>query len=267
MKHEEKAKNRGYQSVLGIQISSVKPMLTTPQGVQASFAKFQQAGFRAAQLQWIDPTVPDATIAAALQQSQLHAVSLQDFTHAILAEKQRYIATCLAAGCADLTVSGIPADAMHYQGCKTFAAEMRAFSAELAAQGLSLSFHPRAQEYADIGGVSGLDLLLDQAGGAVRLCLDGYHAHLAGHDPADYIATYHDILTGFHFKDSVISQGKTVLMPIGQGSIDWANTLHACRKYQVQHCYVEQETWSGDPFTALKQSFDYLLGTGYFTAG
>lgn len=256
--------NDNYQSIIGIQVSSVKPFLKTAKEVDESFAKLKASGFEYAQLQWIDPAVADDDIKSAIDASGLIAVSMQDYYHLIAANKDIYINTCKATGCTDLTVSGIPAQYMSHEGVKAFAKELIEFSKELSNKGLTMSFHPRLQEYVDVGGVLATDLLLEETKGHMLLCLDGYHVHLSGQEPADYIAKYHDILTGFHFKDSIMVGDKKVLKPIGQGSIDWTKTFKACRDYKVKYCYVEQETWDSDPFAKLKESLDYLLNTGYY---
>lgn len=253
-----------YKTIIGIQVSSVKPFLKTADEVFSSFEKFKQAGFKYGQLQWIDSSVADEDIKKALVKNEITAVSLQDYYHLIAENPDYYINTCLKTGCSDLTVSGIPEKYLSKEGCDIFAKELIEFAKKLKDKGLTMSFHPRAQEFADIGGVTATDYLLEKTKGHMLLCLDGYHVHMANLEPADYIAKYHDILTGLHFKDYKIEDGNRVLMPIGQGSIDWSKTFKACADYKVKYAYVEQETWEKDPFALLKESLDYILETGYY---
>lgn len=254
-----------YKSIIGIQVSSVKPFLKTGDEVFDAFKKFKASGFNYAQLQWIDSSVSNEDIQNALVKNNMISVSSQDYYHLIRDNKEAYINTCLATGTKDLTVSGIPEQYLSYEGCDVFAKELIEFSKILADKGLTMSFHPRHQEYVDLGGILATDLILEKTAGHMQLCLDGFHVHVSGLEPGDYIAKYHDILTGFHFKDCVLKDGKKVLAPIGQGRFDWSKTFEACRKYKVKYCYVEQESWDKDPFISLKESLDYLLSTGYYT--
>lgn len=257
--------SQDFKSIIGIQVSSVKPFLKTSDEVNEAFEKFKASGFNYAQLQWIDPSVDDNDIKNALVKNDIISVSSQDYYHVIRDNKEAYINTCLVTGTKDLTVSGIPEQYMSKEGCDIFAKELIEFSKILANKGLTMSFHPRSQEYVDVGGVLATDLLLEKTVGHMYLCLDGYHVHASKLEPADYIAKYHEILTGFHFKDCKIVDGKKVLAPIGQGTFNWDKTFEACIKYQVKYCYVEQESWDKDPFVSLKESLDYLLSTGYYT--
>ena len=51
----------------GIQVSSLKPLLMTPQQVRDAFSKMNNLGCTVVQLQWIDPSVPAEVIATALK--------------------------------------------------------------------------------------------------------------------------------------------------------------------------------------------------------
>ena len=53
---------------IGIQISSLKPLLLTTQQVQKAFENMKQLGCNIVQLQWIDPSVPAADIARILEE-------------------------------------------------------------------------------------------------------------------------------------------------------------------------------------------------------
>ena len=64
---------------VGIQISSVREYLQTPQDVLASFRKVSEIGYRIIQIQWISPDVPMDFIRDALEETQLYCVGTQDY--------------------------------------------------------------------------------------------------------------------------------------------------------------------------------------------
>ena len=61
-----------------------------------------------------------------------------------------------------------------------------------------------------------------------------------------------------HFKD----EKDGVLVPSGQGSTDWSGVAHACEKAGADYAFVEQETWTRDPFECLQEAFAWLNGQG-----
>ena len=52
---------------IGIQVSSLKPLLLDAAQVKAAFAKLRDLGCGVVQLQWIDPSVPPEVIAEAAE--------------------------------------------------------------------------------------------------------------------------------------------------------------------------------------------------------
>lgn len=76
---------------LGIQVSSLKPLLNTPEQVDQVFARMAQMGCRWVQLQWIDPAVSPEDIAAALNRHGLRSVSVQDFCTSIRETLEYYV--------------------------------------------------------------------------------------------------------------------------------------------------------------------------------
>jgi len=56
-----------------------------------------------------------------------------------------------------------------------------------------------------------------------------------------------------HFKDAI---GDT-LVPAGQGQVNWAGVMEACRDTGVPYGFVEQEKWEKDPYECLKEALHW----------
>ena len=69
----------------GIQVSSLKPLLTGAAGVDAVFEKIAMMGVTTVQHQWIDRGVSPETVAALTEKWGLRFVSVQDFFTAVRA--------------------------------------------------------------------------------------------------------------------------------------------------------------------------------------
>ena len=75
----------------GIQVSSLKPLLRTPEQVREAFSKMKDLGCTTVQLQWIDSSVPVEAIAETLRKNNIRSVSVQDFYDLIQENPDYYI--------------------------------------------------------------------------------------------------------------------------------------------------------------------------------
>ena len=62
----------------GIQISSFRPLLSTPEGVAQVMAETARMGCTTVQLQWIDFSVPPEVIVREMERRGIRSVSTQD---------------------------------------------------------------------------------------------------------------------------------------------------------------------------------------------
>ena len=116
---------------VGIQVSSLKPLLLTTEQVREACCRMSALGCKTLQLQWIAPSVPVEAVAQALKEHQLRSVSVQDFYDLTLKNPEYYIRLNAATGGTLLCVSRIPERLKHPQGLAAFVEELRQFQREL----------------------------------------------------------------------------------------------------------------------------------------
>ena len=238
---------------LGIQVSSLKPLLNTPEQVDQVFARMAQMGRRWVQLQWIDPAVSSEDIAAALNRHGLRSVSVQDFCTAIQESPEYYVNLNQRTGGRWLCVSRIPEECKSPQGLAEFARELEALNDKLSPLGQQVCFHPVSADFQAVPGLDAVEVLLKKLPW-MPLCLDLYHLNRCCGDMPGYIRRHAGRICMVHFKDS--RDGR--LVPAGQGDTPWEGVAHACRDAGVEYAFVEQETWDGDPFQCLQEALDWL---------
>ena len=238
---------------LGIQVSSLKPLLNTPEQVDQVFARMAQMGCRWVQLQWIDPAVSSEDIAAALNRHGLRSVSVQDFCTAIRESPEYYVNLNQRTGGRWLCVSRIPEECKSPQGLAEFARELEALNDKLSPLGQQVCFHPVSADFQAVPGLDAVEVLLEKLPW-MPLCLDLYHLNRCCGDMPGYIRRHTGRICMVHFKDS--RDGR--LVPAGQGDTPWEGVAHACRDAGVEYAFVEQETWDGDPFQCLQEALDWL---------
>ena len=238
---------------LGIQVSSLKPLLNTPEQVDQVFARMAQMGCRWVQLQWIDPAVSPEDIAAALNRHGLRSVSVQDFCTSIRETLEYYVNLNQRTGSRWLCVSRIPEEYKSPQGLAAFALELEALNEKISPLGQQVCFHPVTADFQAVPGLDAVEVLLKKLPW-MPLCLDLYHLNRCCGDMPGYIRRHAGRICMVHFKDS--RDGR--LVPAGQGGTPWEGVAQACRDAGVEYAFVEQETWDGDPFQCLQEALDWL---------
>ena len=238
---------------LGIQVSSLKPLLNTPEQVDQVFARMAQMGCRWVQLQWIDPAVSPEDIAAALNRHGLCSVSVQDFYTAVRENLPYYVTLNQHTGGRWLCVSRIPEEYKSPQGLAAFALELDALNEKISPLGQQVCFHPVTADFQAVPGLDAVEFLLEKLPW-MPLCLDLYHLNRCCGDMPGYIRRHAGRICMVHFKDSRDGH----LVPAGQGDTPWEGVAQACRDAGVEYAFVEQETWDGDPFQCLQEALGWL---------
>ena len=128
---------------IGIQISSVRPYLQTPEDVLASFRKVSRIGYRIIQVQWISPTVPAEFVRDALQETQFTCVGTQDYYDVVTANLDGFMRMNDLWGSTNVCVSGIPERCRSYEGCLAFAQECNRLSQRIGAPGQGVELPPQ----------------------------------------------------------------------------------------------------------------------------
>ena len=237
----------------GIQVSSLKPLLTTPEEVRTACEKMAVLGSGPVQLQWIDPAVSIEAIAGALAENHLQSVSVQDFYDTVAGNFEYYVNLNAATGGTWLCVSRIPDACKSADGLDEYVRQLRAMQDKLTPLGQKLCFHPVTGDYRAIPGMDAVALLLEKMP-ELMLCLDLFHLNRNCADMPGFIRRYGSRICMVHFKDSI----GTALVPAGQGEVNWEGVVRACLEAGVPYGFVEQETWNRDPYDCLREALQWL---------
>ena len=135
-------------------------------------------------------------------------------------------------------------------------------AAERAARrGMRVAYHNHSAEFGrHFDGRQAYDLLLDQLDDRVLVELDAYWAQMGGADVAQVLGRLGDRAWSVHIKDGPAVSDDDVMVPIGEGRIDWPRVLAAAPGLRWH--IVELERLHIDTFTALERSYAYLTGAG-----
>ena len=237
----------------GIQISSLKPLLKTPEEVTLAFEKMAALGCRYGQLQWIDPAVPIDHIAAVMRSNAMESLGTQDFYVSVMENLEYYVNLNTATGGIWLTVSRIPDRCKSPEGLDVFARELTDLQEKLTPLGQRVCLHPVTADYTAVPGMHAVEYLLEKLPW-LELCLDLFHLDKNCGDMPAFIRRYAGRIPMVHFKD----HREGILVPAGQGQVHWDGVVRACREAGVAYGLAEQESWDTDPYDGLAQALKWL---------
>lgn len=129
-----------------------------------------------------------------------------------------------------------------------------------AARGMRIAYHNHFAEFSQFfDGRQAYDVLLEALDPRVIVELDAYWAVMGGADPAEVLRRLGERAQLIHIKDGpAVSYEDDVMVPIGEGRIDWPEVLAAGTSLRWR--IVELERLSVDVFDALVSSREYLVG-------
>ena len=237
----------------GIQVSSLRPLLTTAGEVRIAFERMAALGCGCVQLQWIDPEVPIPVIADAMKKHNMKSLGTQDFYVTVMENLGYYVNLNAATSGKWLTVSRIPERCKSPEGLDIFAAELTALQEKLDPLGQRLCLHPVSADFTAVPGMNAVEYLMGQLPW-LELCLDLYHLDKNCDHMPDFIRRYTGRVPMVHFKD----HRDGVLVPAGQGQVNWQGVAAACLDAGVQYGLAEQESWDRDPYDCLSEAISWI---------
>ena len=137
---------------------------------------------------------------------------------------------------------------------------------ELSKNGLGLSYHNHAIEFAKFDGEYIFDILLNNTPENYKFMVDVHWVAMGGVDPAKWILRCKDRLSGVHFKDFKINPGVNtpVYAEVMEGNLNWDEIFDASEKANAPYAFVEQDDCYGvDPFLCMETSYKNLTKKGF----
>lgn len=246
----------------GIQLSSIAPYIQTEEGLRESLKKLTAQGYETVQLQGLPYTIPDETLASALEEAGLEAIGLQE-DYPFNETPQRILDRALACGCKYVTFVLYPSQVQDIYHLEHIARDLEKLCNLAKEKGLIASFHPLSWDYKPLDGIPRYERLLAMLPKETQLTWCVYYSINAGVPAAKLAGDFAGKMDLVHFKDRRrMSGSREYLTPLGEGETDWGPIAAACRKAGTKYIFTEQERWTRDPFECVGASLRYLQGLG-----
>lgn len=130
-------------------------------------------------------------------------------------------------------------------------------AAQMRARELTFAYHNHELEFGRVDGETFFHRLRRIPD--LHFILDTYWVWVGGYDPVRLLLAIEGRVDVVHLKDLLPVGREVRFAPVGEGNLDWAAILPACREAGTEWLVVEQdETYGRDPFDCLASSFQYV---------
>ena len=153
-------------------------------------------------------------------------------------------------------------------GFKQAADQYNAWGEQARKMGLKFGFHNHNSEFKAYGGLTGIDILLQNTDPAlVSWQMDCYWVAQAGYDPVAMLRKHGKRMQSLHLKDrkrgapvsTDTGPGSQFFTEVGEGTLDWPTILHLADQNHIPDMYVEQDITERPPLECLQISYDHLV--------
>jgi sugar phosphate isomerase/epimerase len=251
-------------TTVAAQLYTLREVMRTPEQIEAGFARLSKDGWKAVQVSGIGPMEP-AKLRALADKYGLEICATHIPMQRLLDDAEGVVKEHDILGCKYIGIGGMDRKlARAAEGFRQFARQMTPVGEKLKAAGKVFLYHNHDFELVRFGGLTGLDILLQESGEAVTFEPDTYWLQAGGGDSAQWIGKMAGRVEVVHFKDMAYEpeEGHQVMAEVGEGNLNWPAIVAACRKANVRWHIVEQDTCRRDPFDSLKMSLENLKRMG-----
>lgn len=249
-------------SVLAAQLYTLREFTKTPAEIAATMKKVKALGYDAVQLSALGPISPKE-LKDILDNEELVVCATHTSYERMRDEPQAVIDEHKLLECKYSAIGGLPDRYRHAEGFVKFAREASGVAGKLAKAGLTFGYHNHSFELEKFNGRTGLEILYEESDPALFTAeIDTYWIQHGGGDPAAWIGKLKGRVPLVHLKDMVMCGNEQLMAEVGEGNLNWAAILDACKEAGVIWYIVEQDTCQRDPFESLGISLNNLKKMG-----
>lgn len=243
---------------IGYQLSSITPYLQTEGSIRDALQKIAALGWHYVQLQGVPREIDNNFLAEELQKNHLDCVATQeDYALGFGEHYEAAIRRAVTCGAQYLVFALLPREVDSVPALETFARKIGEIARRAQDAGLKFSFHPIGADFRLLDGVPVYRRLLEllpEIG--LTFCVN---AAFDRADPAEIFRDFGNRMELVHFKEHIVlPDGKTQMVPLGEGPHDWHAFWQMCREQNVKYVFAEQERWARDAFNCAAASLKYL---------
>lgn len=263
---------------IGVQLYSLRDYIKDLRSLDSCIKEIKKTGYDGVELYGLNNMDP-SDIAGILKSSGLEVAAYHIGWVRYQNEIDQVIKELKLYGCEHAVIPGVFASEYRsFEGLKKFLDEVKAVSAKLKAEGISLAYHNHNHELSKYNGKTWLEHLYNNTtADELKAELDIYWLQAGGAAPASWIKKLKGRQTLLHLKDFVVTQDRLSdealftrlragvgaeqrVTEIGNGNIDFGAIISAADDAGIEWYIVEQdESFDITPLQSVKISFDNLV--------
>lgn len=245
--------------MIAAQLYTLRERLRSPDQLTEVLTRLREIGYVAVEVAGLGPKVAD-TLGQELKSAGLVACAAHESLDDLIADLPAVAERCRDWGCRYAVVPSVPADYHSAAGFRRFAQEAAEIAGRLDAYGLRLAYHNHSFELERWDGKTGLEILFESAPRDVLGAeLDTYWLQAGGANPSAWLRKLAGRVPLVHLKDVTVVGGRVTQSEVGEGNLDWAEILSACREAGTEWLVVEQDEPHGDALESLAVSHRNLV--------
>lgn len=165
---------------------------------------------------------------------------------------------CKDCGCPAAVFPWIPEEFRTVEGYKGFARKFDFWGKRFKENGIRFLYHPHGYEFEDLGGKTGMDILMEETNPEYTgLEIDVYWVEWGGVDAVEFMKKYGNRSPYIHFKDMKDKETKRDV-EVGDGCIDMLSIARIGKQNNAEWFIVEQEEFDMLPLKSAEISLANL---------
>ncbi len=254
---------------IAAQLFTIREFTQTRDDFAASMAKIRAIGYEAVQVSQIGD-IADTDVKRIADDNGLTICNTHSSVDQLRRDPDAVIEQHRLWGARHVAIGGMPDEYRESEdGFRRFADIANDLGETLHAAGMTFSYHNHSFEFVRFGEKSGLELIFDETDPRyVQFEIDTYWVQHGGGDPVVWIEKMRDRMPVVHLKDMTMlpadDGGRPVqaMAEVGEGNMNFAGILAACKRIGVEWYAVEQDICQRDPFESLAISYRNLREMG-----
>ena len=248
--------------VIGMQLYTLREYCKTPSDIAKTLKKVSDIGYRVVQISGIGE-IDLKELKKILDDNNLYACSFHAGYDDLIKNTEKIIENHLFLGAKIPVCPWLPIEPRNENGYKTACEEFNRIGGKMKKAGLTLAYHNHGIEFEKYGEKTGLEIIFSETKSEnLSSEIDTYWVQYGGGDPAYWIEKIKRVPL-IHFKDMGIKDNKQVMVPIGQGNLNWKAIIEACNKVGTKYAIVEMGDSPLYPiFENIKISFENMKSWG-----
>ena len=251
-------------NMIGVQGYTIRDYIKTKEAFADTLRKLRKIGYTCLD-HWIPAEMTAEEYKKMLADTDIKPLKVGSDVYTLLESPAKAVKDAEIMEVDLVTVLSIPKKMRgDKDGYSKFAADLNKAGKILAKEGLRISYHTHAYEFASFGGVNGMDIIINETEN-VYIVPDTYWVAAGGVNVTDFIRRLKGRCTTVDFKDygidvetENIGNVRRIFCEVGQGNLNWPDIARACKETGVNTFLAEQDICKTDPFTSLEISYKYM---------